>query len=65
MFKLNAALKMIDKYFRLIDQFGEPVSLNYRGYTFYKTKTGAFFTLICVAFISVIVYFKGQKLIYR
>ena len=39
------------KYLVSLDVFGEPVTLNYRGESTYKTGIGAFFTVILRVFI--------------
>ena len=39
------------KYLVSLDVFGEPVTLNYRGESTFKTGIGAFFTIILRAFI--------------
>ena len=39
------------KYLVSLDAFGEPVTLNYRGESTFKTGVGAFFTIILRAFI--------------
>ena len=39
------------KYIVSLDAFGEPVTLNYRGKSTYKTGLGAFFTICLRAFI--------------
>ena len=41
------------KLFVSIDAFGDPVSLNYRGETSYKTAIGALFTLAIKSFMLV------------
>ena len=38
---------------RSLDSFGEPVSLNYKGDSAYKTLPGAFLTLVLKGFIFV------------
>ena len=38
-------------YLVSLDVFGEPVTLNYRGESTFKTGIGAFFTIILRAFI--------------
>ena len=39
------------KYLTSLDAFGEPVTLNYRGDSTFKTGIGAFFTIILRTFI--------------
>ena len=39
------------KYLISLDAFGEPVTLNYRGESSFKTGVGAFFTIVLRAFI--------------
>ena len=39
------------KYLISLDVFGEPVTLNYRGESTFKTSIGAFFTIILRTFI--------------
>ena len=39
------------KYLTSLDAFGEPVTLNYKGESSFKTGVGAFFTIILRAFI--------------
>ena len=41
----------LTKYLTSLDAFGEPVTLNYRGESSFKTGIGAFFTIILRAFI--------------
>ena len=38
-------------YLTSLDAFGEPVTLNYRGESSFKTGVGAFFTIVLRAFI--------------
>ena len=39
------------KYLTSLDSFGEPVTLNYKGSSTFKTGFGAFFTIVTSAFI--------------
>ena len=39
------------KYLVSLDAFGEPVTLNYKGSSTFKTGIGAFFTIVLRAFI--------------
>ena len=39
------------KYLVSLDAFGEPVTLNYRGESTFKTGLGSFFTVVLRAFI--------------
>ena len=39
------------KYLISLDAFGEPVTLNYKGESTFKTGVGAFFTIVLRAFI--------------
>ena len=39
------------KFLTSLDAFGEPVSLNYKGETSFKTSIGAFFTIVLRLFI--------------
>ena len=39
------------RYFRSLDDYGEPVDINYKGDTSYKTYTGAFFTVALKGFM--------------
>ena len=39
------------KYLTSLDAFGEPVTLNFKGESSFKTSVGAFFTIILRAFI--------------
>ena len=34
------------RFFRSFDKFGEPVKINYKGEDTYRTKLGAFFTIL-------------------
>ena len=40
-------------YLVSLDTFGEPVTLNYKGSSTFKTGVGAFFTLVLRAFILI------------
>ena len=40
-------------FFTSFDDFGEPVSLNYAGDSSFKTKIGAFFSILIKVFILV------------
>ena len=39
------------KFLTSLDAFGEPVTLNYKGESTFKTGVGAFFTIVLRAFI--------------
>ena len=39
------------QWFRSFDNFGEPISVNYKGDTTYKTSVGALFSLLLRIFI--------------
>ena len=41
----------LTNYLVSLDAFGEPVTLNYKGESTFKTSVGAFFTLMLRAFI--------------
>ena len=55
-------LKYLDKKFRSIDQFGEKVTVYYRGHSTYQTKFGSFCTLSLVFIIGAIAIFKAKQL---
>ena len=46
-------MKGLSGYFKSLDAFGEPVSLNYSGNSSYKTMAGALVTLIIRCFMIV------------
>ena len=56
------SLKYLDKKFRSIDQFGEKVTVYYRGQSTYQTKFGSFCTLSLVFIIGALAIFKAQQL---
>ena len=45
--------KMLRNLFVSFDSFGEPISVNYKGETSYKTGVGAFFTLAIKSFLLI------------
>ena len=44
-------MKRLTEKFKSFDNFGEAVSVNYKGDTSYKTYTGACFSLLLLTFI--------------
>ena len=44
----------VRKFLVSFDVFGEPVSVNYRGETSFKTALGAFFSILLKTFLFVI-----------
>ena len=53
-----------DKFIGL-DAYGENVSVNYRGESFYKTRFGASLSLVTLLLLLVFAFKNGQKLIFR
>ena len=45
--------KRLNKLCVSFDAFGEPISVNYKGETFYKTALGALCTIVIKSFILV------------
>ena len=56
--------KLTDKFIGL-DQYGEPITLNYRGDSTYKTRFGATLSLITIFLLIVFTYKNGLKLVLR
>ncbi len=52
-------VKFLSNGFKSLDTFGEPVAVNYRGKTKYKSKIGAFFTLIAYIIITFVSINRG------
>ena len=44
----------IVSYFRSLDQFGEPVALNYKGESHFKTGIGAIFSIALGSFMLIL-----------
>ena len=49
-------MKNLTKKFTNIDNFGENISINYKGNSEYKTVLGAIFTLLLYVFITIITF---------
>ena len=56
--------KLTDKFIGL-DQYGEQVSLNYRGEGAYKTRCGASLSLVTIFLLLVFTYKNGLKMVHR
>ena len=56
--------RLTDKFIGL-DQYGEQVSLNYRGEGTYKTRCGASLSLITIFLLLVFTYKNGLKMVNR
>ena len=48
-----------------LDQFGEPVSLTYKGETAYKTLPGALMSIVVLFFMTIFSYKTGVIFVYR
>ena len=49
-------MKNLTTKFTNIDNFGENISINYKGNSEYKTVLGAIFTLLLYVFITIITF---------
>ena len=58
-------MQAIDDKFISLDSFGVPIGVNYRGNDAYKTRLGAFFSIITFVLMFTFAVERGQKLIMR
>ena len=49
-------MKKFFRYLKSFDQFGHPISVNYKGGTKYNTLFGFFITLVNFAFVSEFIF---------
>ena len=57
--------RIVQKFVNSVDIYGEPVQLNYRGQSTYKTKIGSLATLATVGLMLAFTYSKAVQLITR
>ena len=58
-------MQWLDDKFVSLDSYGVPISVKYRGYDTYRTRCGAFLSLISLILVLTYGYKNGKKLLLK